>query len=302
MILSYASQFGRAAIVVAGIAFSVPSLAQSNAGSADTESWDGFYAGVTVGADFADADLNSSTTFCGGFNLTIPSNAFVAGPNGCYFAQSSVDLVNAAGNQSVSSTEWSGGVLAGYNWQSGNFVAGAEVDFARHRRNETVSAGANYTNVNPTYPFVVGQSIDTDWLVTARVRAGVTTGRALFYVTGGMAVTRVNYQMTFADSPPTPPLFSINSRGSASSSILDTEIGWAAGAGAEFKINDRWSITANYLHTDFDAAAMANNFTVVTVNSAGGINGSPTVVPNQTFTNRVNLSSDSVRIGVNYRF
>lgn len=270
--------------------------------SNDSENWKGFYIGGNVGGTTSNHSLVTSTAFCGGFNGAVVGGVFTFPSNGCYFAQSSVDLVNRAGNQKAKPKGFTGGVQAGYNFQAGKFVAGVEADFNSAHQNKTVSGRDNYTNVSPQYPFQVTQTIKTDWLMTVRPRAGVAVGRALIYGTGGLAVTNVNYQMNFEDFPANPPVGFISSKGTASTSVKETKAGWTAGAGAEFKINDSWSFKGEYLYTQFNADGTANNFLVATINSSGGVSGTPQSVTGQIFTSDVKLKSHHFRFGINYRF
>ncbi len=269
--------------------------------SADSDSWKGFYIGGNVGGTTSNHSLVTSTTFCGGIaNFTL-SAANVATVTPCFFAQSSVDLVNRAGNREAKPKGFTGGAQAGYNFQSGNFVAGVEVDFNSARQNQTVSGRENFTNVNPQYPFQVTQTIKTDWLMTVRPRAGFTAGKALIYGTGGLAVTNINYQMNYEDFPPNPPVNAVQIKGTASNAIKETKAGWTAGAGAEFKIGDKWSVKGEYLYTQFNANGTTNNLSIATINSGGTSNGS-TTIPNQIFTSDVKLKSHNFRFGFNYRF
>ncbi len=230
--------------------------------SADSDSWKGFYIGGNVGGTVANHSLVTSTAFCGGFNI-----------NGCYFAQSSVDLINRVGNQEAKPKGFTGGVQGGYNFQSGNFVAGFEVDFNSARQNQTVSGRDTYTNITPGYPFQVTQTIKTDWLMTVRPRAGFTAGKALIYGTGGLAVTNINYQMNFEDFP--NPTFT---KATASNTIKETKAGWTAGAGAEFKVSDNWSVKGEYLYTQFNTSGTSNNGSFVGTNSSGIPVGNPFLV------------------------
>ena len=255
--------------------------------SADSDSWKGFYIGGNVGGTTSNHSLVTSTAFCGGFTT----------PTGCYFAQSSVDLVNRAGNRQAKPKGFTGGVQAGYNFQAGNFVAGIEADFNSARQNQTVSGRDTYTNVSPGFPFQVTQTIKTDWLMTVRPRAGFTAGKALIYGTGGLAVTNINYQMNFEDFPG-----AFASKATASNTIKETKAGWTAGAGAEFKVSDKWSVKGEYLYTQFNTSGTTNNGSFVFTNASAIPSGSPTLVPNQIFTNNVKLKSNNFRFGFNYRF
>lgn len=269
--------------------------------SADSDSWKGFYIGGNVGGTTSNHSLVTSTTFCGGIaNFTL-SATNVATVTPCFFAQSSVDLVNRAGNREAKPKGFTGGVQAGYNFQSGNFVAGVEVDFNSARQNQTVSGRDNFTNTTPQYPFQVTQTIKTDWLMTVRPRAGFTAGKALIYGTGGLAVTNVDYLMNYEDFPATPPVNAVQIKGSASKTIKETKAGWTAGAGAEFKISNRWSVKGEYLYTQFNLSETTNNLSIATINSGGTSNGS-TAIPNQILSSDVKLKLHKFRLGFNYRF
>lgn len=221
--------------------------------SANSDSWKGFYIGGNIGGTTSNHSLVTSTTFCGGFSESVVGNVFTT-TNGCYFAQSSVDLVNRAGNQEAKPKGFTGGVQAGYNFQAGKFVAGVEADFNTARQNQTVSGRETFTNITPGFPFQITQTIKTDWLMTVRPRAGFTAGKALIYGTGGLAVTNLNYQMNYEDFPANPPVFFVISKGTASKTIKETKAGWTAGGGAEFKISDNWSVKGEYLYTQFNTS------------------------------------------------
>jgi outer membrane immunogenic protein len=84
----------------------------------------------------------------------------------------------------------------GANWQWDQFVLGAEVD-------------ASWVDLD-----------STDWLASARLRAGLAWDRILLYGTGGVA------------------------------SDFDDGLGWVAGAGAEFLLTQNVTLGAEYLHYD----------------------------------------------------
>lgn len=313
------SQIAMAAVMLGGGAFAVPAYAETAAvdGAAttsdtvaapvmqgsgdDADSWTGFYIGGNIGASAADDSLVSFTNFCGGIATFTLSASNVATVSPCFFAQSSVSLVNTAGQQTSKPTSFTGGLQAGYAFQSGNFVGGIEADFNLARRNETVSAGANFTNVTPQYAFRVTQSVETDWQSTLRARAGFTTGKLLVYGTGGLALTNLKYQMNYEDFPPTPPINAVQIKGSDSIRIDKTSLGWTVGGGAEYRVNKKWSINAGYLYTEFSENGASDGLSIATINSSGGVNGT-TAVPNQIIASAIKLRSHSVRVGLNLRF
>ena len=96
------------------------------------------------------------------------------------------------GNFGGSQTGFIGGGQAGYNWQTGAFVLGAETDF------DWTSVSCHSTFVGATFfdPFgrsdflTVNGSRKLDWLGTTRARVGYVVtpdNRLMIYATGGVA-------------------------------------------------------------------------------------------------------------------
>jgi outer membrane immunogenic protein len=108
-----------------------------------------------------------------------------------------------------------GGVQAGYNWQNGQFVFGAETDIQVSGADDTF---APWKFSNP-------------WFGTLRGRAGVALNNILFYGTLGLAYGGVRGEIS----------------GLAESK---THIGWAAGGGMEVGLTPNWSARAEYLYVD----------------------------------------------------
>ncbi len=117
-----------------------------------------------------------------------------------------------------------GGIEAGFNWQHGNFVYGAEADFSLSGADDTF---APWQFSNP-------------WFGTVRGRAGVAIGNVLVYGTAGLA-----YGELTADTV-------------GNLSEHHTGLGWVAGAGAEVGLTPHWSVKAEWLYLDFSD----HNFTV----------------------------------------
>jgi outer membrane immunogenic protein len=137
-----------------------------------------------------------------------------------------------------------GGLQAGYNWQNGNFVFGGEGDI-------------NITSADDTF---APWKFSNPWFGTVRARLGVAAwNNVLFYATGGLAFGGLEAE-----------------RNGLSESR--SHIGWTIGGGAEFALNQAWSIKAEYLYLSFAERA----YTVT-----GADHG---------FDNNI------VRFGVNYRF
>jgi outer membrane immunogenic protein len=109
-----------------------------------------------------------------------------------------------------------GGVEAGYNWQNGNFVFGAETDFNLSGAVDTFSP---WQFSNP-------------WFGTVRGRGGVTIGNVLVYGTAGLG-----YGSLTATTP-------------GNLSETHDSIGWVGGAGVEVGLTPRWSAKAEWLYLD----------------------------------------------------
>ncbi|MGX8008882.1 outer membrane protein [Mesorhizobium sp. ORM8.1] len=154
--------------------------------------WTGAYIGVNAGGGFGTFNLSPSGGGPGGFDL--------------------------------SASGFLGGVQAGYNWQSGQFVYGVEADFQASDVKADISLG--------------GPSIDVkvDWFGTLRARIGYTpVDRFMVYATGGLA-----YGHEKIEAPGT--------------SLSKTKAGWTVGGGAEYALTNNWSLKSEYLYTDLGKA------------------------------------------------
>ena len=108
-----------------------------------------------------------------------------------------------------------GGVQAGYNWQSGDFVFGLEADIQATGAEETF---APWKFSNP-------------WFGTVRGRAGYAFNNIMFFGTGGLAFGELR-ATTFGVSE------------------SHTNAGWTLGAGAEMGIAMNWTAKIEYLYVD----------------------------------------------------
>jgi outer membrane immunogenic protein len=151
--------------------------------SAQSE-WSGFYAGGNLGAALGRSTANTKTEFSS---------------TGGYFAASSVESIEIIGRQRLRDNGFTGGLEAGLNVHTGSFVFGGELDYESLRLNGSESVTVPYTCCFGT-SFTLDQSFKTNWLFTARPRAGFAMGPTLFYATGGLAVTKVEYQAQFSDT------------------------------------------------------------------------------------------------------
>jgi outer membrane immunogenic protein len=101
---------------------------------------------------------------------------------------------------------------------------------------------------------------DVDWFGTARGRLGYAVGNALIYGTGGLAYGQVNSHI----------------ENSTTYTVSNTNTGWTAGAGVEYRFTSAISAKAEYLYvnlgwtpeplsmksyTDFGVARIGLNYT-----------------------------------------
>ena len=162
-------------------------------------SWTGFYVGGSVGL------ISATTTLS--------------------------DRVFYSTSGATARTATNGGILginAGYNYQMGALVLGVETDIALSSANSSVDV---YNNRAYTW----GSKLKD--LGTLRARAGYAVDRALFYVTGGLAVGNVQ-----------------NSTGGFYSGLTSSSSkwtpGWTAGAGIEYALTSNWTVRGEALYVN----------------------------------------------------
>jgi outer membrane immunogenic protein len=225
--------------------------------------WTGFYIGGNGG--YAWGGSNVSTTVASA---------------GTYFVATDVLQIDASGQGNIRPNGGTGGIQAGYNWQAGNFVYGAEVDFDALSLSGSRSITTQYLAAAGSF-FTINQSIKTDWLFTARPRVGLATNNWLWYVTGGVAVTDLKFSNVFTDT---------FAAAFEDGSISKTKAGWVIGGGVEYGFTQNWSLKAEYLHMDF-----GNVSSTGAVPAIGGTGGAQ-------LNNSADLKVNLVRAGINYRF
>lgn len=157
-----------------------------------------------------------------------------------------------------------GGVTAGYNWQSGNIVAGIEGDISFGKIKGSGDGGSGWgCGTTDTCTFT------TDWLGTVRGRVGYAFDNVLPYLTAGVAVGRTKGNLS-GRCPGDEWCGS------------DNRVGWTAGAGLEVAFDRNWSVKGEYLYTDLGKAHFGDG------NGGDGF--------------EAKFKFHAVRIGLNYKF
>ena len=248
--------------VIFALVFALAATSSARAGD-----FSGFYIGVNAGGATSTTNAHTTTVFS---------------PTG-YFASSSVPAIATAGNQTLSTDGFTGGGLAGYNFQHDHLVIGAEFDYGAMHLSDSATTTANYPCC-PGTGFTVNQTLRTRWLFTARPKVGFAYHQLLIYATGGAARTHVNYFEHFTDTFDTA---------NESSFVRQNVTGWTAGGGVEVRLLHHVSVKGEFLHTDFgDYNNISQNLTA------------PSNVswPTSQFSNHFDLRANVTRIGLNYRF
>ncbi len=230
--------------------------------------WTGFYAGANAGYAAGNGDANTSTVYS----------------STGYFSTTSVPAIAATGSQKLSKGGFTGGAQAGYNWQAGSMLYGAELDIGGMDLVEARKATGTYPCCSPA-TFTIRQQRKTNWLVTARPRLGWLSGDFLLYGTGGVAVTQIAYKGKFTDT---------YASALETGNFDSTKAGWTVGAGVEAQAYDQWTVKVEYLYADFGTTSTTS--TNLTAYSP------PAAYPMNAFTHTLSLNANIVRMGANYHF
>ena len=223
-------------------------------------SWTGCFVGAHGGWGWGKKDV----TEVGRSNITNPSGTLTRG----------IDTSGAI---------FGGQIGCDYQF-AGNWVLGIQGDFAGARLTGDVSGFPQRPHSSTTVfqgASSVGEvlHVRTDWLASITARIGFTgwLPRTLFYVRGGGAWIRENWQAVISGED-----FNTASIFSGS----QTRTGWTVGGGLEYAIAPNWSVFAEFNHYDFGNKRLL---------SIGGSHGG-----------FIHLDAkqriEAVRLGVNYRF
>jgi outer membrane immunogenic protein len=223
--------------------------------------WSGWYVGVNGGYSWgrASSSVNGTTVLPSTFSFSTSTNM----------------------------DGWLGGGQIGYNWQfEKSWLLGVEADIQ--------GTGQRGTEYSPTFtiPVLVAPSGSASgslaqklpWFGTVRARLGFEpSDHWLLYATGGLAYGEVDSNATATTSLAGASL-------AASTSVDNTQVGWTAGAGAEWWLWDRWSAKAEYLYMDL---GHVNNTYTFNGLAAGGF---------ATASISSHVTDNIFRVGIDYHF
>jgi outer membrane immunogenic protein len=176
-----------------------------------------------------------------------------------------------------------GGLQAGFNWQQDALVVGFETDLSFADVESDGSHSYNYVLRGNRY---VNTSTEqsVDWLGTTRVRLGFAADKFLVYGTGGLAYGKASFDwnVKYNNSSPDP-----NDSRSGEADSSEWKLGWTLGGGAEYALNDNWTVKAEYLYYDLGKSKAKGD-----VPSGSDFN----------YKQSADFKGNVVRAGVNYRF
>jgi outer membrane immunogenic protein len=142
------------------------------------------------------------------------------------------------------------GGTVGYNWQKGCALFGLIVDGSW----TSIEGSTTYTpsSDTDTSPTVIRLHDDLNFWATARARSGVVVDSLLLYITGGFAFADLEHHW-HGDSDEIEAV-TIPTGGTVAHEGFSADSfrwGGVMGVGAEWALNDRWSVRSEYLYAYF---------------------------------------------------
>jgi outer membrane immunogenic protein len=128
-----------------------------------------------------------------------------------------------------------GGVLGGFNWQSGAWVFGIEADIGW---SDAHGAGREEPDVVSS-----PNQYDIRWTSHARVRFGQLFGQTLLFIAGGLSIA--DFKFTEGDATPVV-------------TVGQTFTGGSIGGGIEHAFDPWWRARVEYIYDDFGSKTYVN--------------------------------------------
>jgi outer membrane immunogenic protein len=234
-----------AAMSVGAVAADLPSRVPAAAPAlviAPAYKWSGFYLGANAGYGWGHANFNIA-----------PGGAWVGDPD--------LAGVTSAATRRTGIDGFVGGLQAGYNWQFGAMVVGVEADVNLSDVSGGFASPTRQGVVTGTYS--ARGDAGSDWFSTVRVRFGFAADRALFYVTGGLAIADNNFShaVSFQNVGQVPGLPITGPGGGANAASNSTvNYGWTVGAGVEYAVHQNWTAKVEYLYADLGDNAASSGY------------------------------------------
>ncbi|MCP3471972.1 outer membrane beta-barrel protein [Bradyrhizobium sp. CCGUVB1N3] len=240
-------------------------------------SWTGFYVGVSLGGEQANADWTTNS-------VGVVAPGFVIPP----------PTVDASSPRRFSTSSGRFGGFAGYDYQfAPQWVAGIVLDAGYFNGTVTTVGvpGCTITCIlGVPGPGADVSSVRARWDADVRGRLGyLVTPNVLLYGTGGIAFQNFSNSATCQTSQTDPvcgptaiPIFTTATNSS-------TRTGWTVGVGVDARIFANWMLRAEYRYSDF--GTWNNSLSLV---SPG--------VSNVTLATSLKLNTHIGMVGIAYKF
>lgn len=176
-----------------------------------------------------------------GFYLGVQGGLGAADVDGAYSGTGDF-IIDSDGSFNLDLNGLVGGAEAGVNWQTGNFVLGLEGDVSFVDWSDSLTNSRDEERV----------SAETNFVGTLRARAGYAMDNLLVFATAGAALTDTEYAVRdhIGDTDPTE-----------NGSVNFNDIGLVVGGGAEYALNQSWSIKAEGLYFIFNDSKNGSTLT-----------------------------------------
>jgi outer membrane immunogenic protein len=255
------------------------------------DNWTGFYIGVNGGYSWgrASTDLVATQTSVGTITRTTLG--------GTVLDVTTLPAVTTTTRLSDTAkmNGWLGGGQLGYNVKANNWVLGFEADI--QGTGERGGSTFCLTAACPVGSTFVTSDFHLRWFATLRGRAGVLVDPSLLlYATGGLAIGEIKADYAVG-------LNGTGVLGTASTNT--TRAGFVVGAGAEYRVSERWSFKLEYLYMDLGsvsggAAAINSSLPIIITVGDFRFIGVATSLNAAALSTRI--TDNILRAGVNFRF
>ncbi|MBX9608455.1 MAG: outer membrane beta-barrel protein [Gammaproteobacteria bacterium] len=186
----------------------------------------------------------------------------------------------------------SGGLRGGYNRLVGTYGWGVVTDFDYVNVDQDKTHGPVVAASADTVPQFLSVSAEQEWFGSTRAQIELFPRDCwMLYLTGGVAyggVRRAVSQTMFVNIGPREDL-------QRSFSSREVKVGWAAGAGTEYRVARSLSVGAEYLYVDLGEDELSVSGSPGTPNKGFGDLFPPATA---TFSDRFSI----LRLTVNFRF
>lgn len=262
-----------AAAALALSAVAGTALAADVTTAAPVADWNGFYAAALAGYGWGDSSTRWNRVSYGDY-----SNSR------CADSDSDTTAYNGCGAVDVNPGGFTGALEGGYDLQRGNFVIGAVLDLGYMDLSGSARDGTNPRG----YRKDTRMSLDPGFFGAAALRAGVSLGDVLVYGKGGGAFYAGEARVD--DS-------CVSGEGCGPGRIHASDdgfrTGWTLGAGAEYRLDESWTLKAEYDYYDFGSTTVSGHASYVYDGTTfGGVK--------ESWKNE--LTVQTLMAGVGYRF